>query len=116
MATHDPDTPVPGPPAGRRGRALLFAAAGLLAVTALGLCLAYFLGRRPADGGGRAGPRDPRLDYAGPFRNVAPDVRYVPDDRCADCHADKALAFAEQPMARSLRPVARAESPPAGPE
>src|SRR5207248_7447110 len=50
---------------------------------------------------------DPRLVYAGPFRNVRPDVRYVGDARCADCHVDKAETFQHHPMARSLAPVAR---------
>ena len=55
---------------------------------------------------------DPRVLYAGPFRNVRPEVAYVPDARCSDCHAEIAAAFAEHPMGRSLFPVAQAPAPP----
>src|SRR5262245_54376149 len=89
----------------RVGWAVFLAATGLLLATALGLYLAFsssfFYSSSPAQ-------RDPRLDYAGPFRNVAPAVRYVPEGRCADCHADIARSFAEHPMGRSLLPVAQA--------
>ena len=30
---------------------------------------------------------DPRLTFATPFENVRPSVRYVGDERCAECHA-----------------------------
>jgi tetratricopeptide (TPR) repeat protein len=55
---------------------------------------------------------DPRRAYAGPFQNVSPDVPYVADSRCADCHLDKARSFAEHPMGRSLLPVSQAAAPP----
>jgi hypothetical protein len=59
---------------------------------------------------------DPRLTYAGPYRNVHPAVGYVPDGRCADCHDGIARSFAEHPMGRSLRPAGReGPRPPAGP-
>jgi predicted CXXCH cytochrome family protein len=57
---------------------------------------------------GRARPsEDPRLTYAGPFLNIHPDVAYVGDEKCSECHLDKALSFRRHPMARSLLPVSR---------
>jgi hypothetical protein len=50
---------------------------------------------------------DPRLSYTGPFLNVRPDVHYVGDDRCADCHAKIAESYHKHPMSRSLRPIAQ---------
>jgi hypothetical protein len=41
-----------------------------------------------------------------------PAVQYVAEERCAGCHEDKARAFAEHPMGRSLLPVAQAATPP----
>jgi predicted CXXCH cytochrome family protein len=73
-----------------------------------------FLARRARDGPPRAESPDPRLAYAGPFRNVRPDVGYVPDARCAECHEKIAAAYAAHPMGRSLFPVDRAPAPPAG--
>ncbi len=75
----------------------------LLLAVAVGLGL--FLVRRAPEERPADVPPDPRLAYAGPFRNVAPSVRYVPEERCADCHADKARSFAEHPMGRSLLPA-----------
>jgi predicted CXXCH cytochrome family protein len=51
-------------------------------------------------------PDDPRLSFPTPYRNVRPEVRYVGDAACADCHADVAAAYARHPMSRSLGPVA----------
>jgi hypothetical protein len=78
----------------------------LLTAIVLTLYLAVFRGQP------RVLPQDPRLNYAGPFRNVHPAVRYVSEERCADCHLDKALTYAEHPMGRSLVPVAKAAALP----
>jgi hypothetical protein len=84
----------------------------LLAGVGLGLYLAFFRGTlEPLPS--RA-PRDPRLDYTGPFRNVDPAVKYVSDKRCADCHQHICQSYAEHPMGRSLQRVARAVPPPEG--
>lgn len=48
---------------------------------------------------------DPRLLYNGPFRNIRPDVAYVGDSACADCHADISRSYHRHPMARSLAPI-----------
>ncbi len=46
-------------------------------------------------------PPDPRLTFETPFRNVRPDVRYVGDSTCADCHADVCDHYKTHPMSRS---------------
>jgi predicted CXXCH cytochrome family protein len=56
---------------------------------------------------------DPRLIYATPYRNVRPDVRYVGDAACAECHADLAETYRQHPMGRSIVPLTpRAPQPP----
>jgi predicted CXXCH cytochrome family protein len=51
------------------------------------------------------GPEDPRVAYAGPFRNVRPEVKYVGDAACAGCHADISGTYAHHPMGRAMAPV-----------
>jgi tetratricopeptide (TPR) repeat protein len=55
-------------------------------------------------------PEDPRLAYAGVFLNVHPDVPYVGDQRCSECHKEKALSYQQHPMGRSLLPISRIAS------
>jgi Flp pilus assembly protein TadD len=100
---------------GRKRTALVLAVAGL----ALAIALGGYAILRPAvsrSSGASALQSDPRRSYAGPFRNVDPDIRYVPDGRCADCHAAIATAYAGHPMGRSLQPIREtalhAEGPP----
>jgi hypothetical protein len=50
-------------------------------------------------------PNDPRLSYVGPYRNVRPDVEYVGDAVCAECHEDKARTYRQHPMGRSITSV-----------
>jgi tetratricopeptide (TPR) repeat protein len=70
--------------------------------------------QRPPVGGP---PEDPRLAYAGPYRNVRPGVRYVGDAACAGCHPVIAETYHRHPMARSLLPIAAvAPSQAYGPE
>jgi predicted CXXCH cytochrome family protein len=45
--------------------------------------------------------------FSTPFRNTRPDVAYVSDATCAQCHPDQAETYARHPMGRSLAPVAR---------
>jgi hypothetical protein len=52
-------------------------------------------------------PPDPRLTYAGPYRNVHPDVPYVGDAECAPCHADICDSYRRHPMSNSLLPIAQ---------
>ena len=50
------------------------------------------------------------LVQASPYRNVRPDVAYVSDASCAECHSDIAASYAKHPMGRSLSPVGVAET------
>jgi len=54
---------------------------------------------------------DPRLTYNGPYRNIHPDVKYVGDAACADCHFDQVETFRHHPMGRSLFPIAEEPNP-----
>jgi hypothetical protein len=58
-------------------------------------------------------PPDPRAVYAGPFLNIAPDVKYVGSASCAaaGCHDRLAASYHHHPMGRSLFPTAEAEPP-----
>jgi hypothetical protein len=53
------------------------------------------------------GVPDPRLDYSGPFLNVRPDVGYIDDAACADCHVEIAKHYRNHPMGRSLAEIAK---------
>ena len=54
-----------------------------------------------------APPPDPRRTYKGPYRNIHPDVKYVGDAVCADCHKTEADGFHRHPMSRSLVPMSQ---------
>ncbi len=49
---------------------------------------------------------DARLAYQGPYRNVHPDVKYVGDAACTNCHFAVAATYEHHPMGRSLAPIA----------
>src|SRR5262249_24724284 len=55
-------------------------------------------------------PEDPRLAYDGPYQNMHPDVAYVGDAKCANCHQEQAATYREHPMGRSLVPVSRPDT------
>jgi hypothetical protein len=88
-----------------------FVVAGLLLLAGLGGTGAW-LARRGASVGSALPPTappeppDPRRAYAGPYRNIDPDVRYVGDARCTGCHEDIAESYARHPMGRSMTPAA----------
>src|ERR1043166_9401637 len=84
----------------------VIAAIALLVV--IGALVGYFVWYRPP-----APPAvDPRLTYTGPFRNIHPDVAYVPEETCAGCHEKQANTYQHHPMARTLTPIAEAKLPP----
>jgi predicted CXXCH cytochrome family protein len=88
----------------RRRQKHLLASAATLTLLVGGLALIAWLLCR--SGPAPAALPDPRLTYPSAFRNVRPDVAYVPEERCAECHADIAAKYRRHPMGRSLAPVA----------
>jgi Tetratricopeptide repeat len=50
-------------------------------------------------------PNDPRLTFVTPYRNVRPNVKYVGQEACAQCHAQHAKTYREHPMGKSLASV-----------
>jgi Cytochrome c554 and c-prime len=106
MADHRATGPAPG----RAGRAVRLGAVATLA----GAAAAYLaVVRQPPE---QPALPDPRVTYAGPFQNVRPDARYVPDERCADCHDGIYRSYARHPMGRSLASASAGPHPPAGAE
>jgi hypothetical protein len=65
----------------------------------------WFLYRSPPDKPTTATSDDPRVTFATPFRNVRPEVRYVGDTRCVECHV-QGKSYPHHPMGRSLAPLA----------
>jgi hypothetical protein len=55
-----------------------------------------------------AGQGDPRLTFPTPYRNVHPEVKYVGDAACADCHKDQEETYRRHPMGQSFAPIAGA--------
>jgi hypothetical protein len=47
---------------------------------------------------------DPRLTYPTRYQNVRPDVAYVGDGRCLECHKNEAAHYSHHPMGQSLAP------------
>ena len=103
----EPASPLPPAATGRSRR--LIACSLLLAAGVTGVVCWFMFGPDPpmvppaAEG---AFPPDPRLTYDGPFRNIHPDVQYVGDARCAECHDDIHRTYRRHPMGRSLVPMA----------
>ena len=49
----------------------------------------------------RLASSDPRWTYPTKFRNIKPDVAYVGDSNCAQCHQELCTTFHQHPMGRS---------------
>src|SRR6266849_3616922 len=47
----------------------------------------------------------PGATFTSPYRNVRPDVAFVGDDACSQCHPTQAETYREHPMGRSLAAV-----------
>ncbi len=76
----------------------------------LGLASYYFYQREepvPPSASPEHARVDPRLSYAGPYRNIDPDVGYVGDASCLSCHPKETASFRQHPMGRSLLPIAQ---------
>lgn len=59
---------------------------------------------------------DPRLTYETIYRNVRPEVRYVGDTNCAQCHQDLCDSYHLHAMGRSAIPSGSDGKEPFGPE
>src|SRR5262245_17984842 len=88
--------------------ALVLAVAAV--VCSLAFLVPWWTARISPDSNTRAQTLDPRLTLPSPFLNVRPDVKYVGDQACADCHAEQFEQYRQHPMGRSLAPVAKASS------
>jgi hypothetical protein len=114
--------PIPSPPPSpRRSRprsTLILAVATLLTVSLAAGAWYLIHVRRGADTTPvhREVPDDPRQVYTGPYRNLAPDVKYVGSASCAvtGCHDSRVASYAHHPMGRSLFATTAAD--PAPPE
>jgi tetratricopeptide (TPR) repeat protein len=87
--------------------------AGFLFLAALVLAAGlWWRAHRPRSASG-AGPlsNDPRLTFDTPYRNVRPEVRYVGDEACADCHPGVCDSYHRHPMGRSLGPAVAPSRP-----
>lgn len=74
----------------------------------LAILVAYWLwprSRQNADAGDDP-VEDPRVTFSTPFRNVRPEVKYVGDAACANCHREQTRSFHHHPMGRSMATVA----------
>lgn len=48
---------------------------------------------------------DPRLTWESPFQNIHPQVSYVGDAACAECHHEISKKYSQHPMARAMTPI-----------
>ena len=90
-------TPVSPPGRPRPWRTGLWALGGLLLVAAA-IATGYWSLGKPLP------PPAPRQTLPTQYRNVRPDVAYVGDARCIECHRNEADHFRQHPMGQSLLP------------
>ena len=93
-------------------------AGGLVILVVLGLIAGFVLLKPHAPevtsstARDRARLEDPRLTYTGPFTNVRPDVAYVGDEACADCHRSLVQSFRQHRKGQNFQPAAHQTRPP----
>jgi Flp pilus assembly protein TadD len=95
----------------RRPKWLAVAVGGLLAAIIVGISWAWWIARHskiPGQPPPRAEAPDPRLTYPTPYQNVRPEVKYVGDQVCRDCHPRHFADCQQHPMGRAMAPVATA--------
>jgi hypothetical protein len=100
------------PPAAHRAPGLpqahslrLWISGAALALLAAAAAVAAWKWPRPAPPPAAPRADDPRLTYPTAYRNVRPEVRYVGDEACADCHRGICDSYHRHPMGRSLAPA-----------
>src|SRR5689334_3824861 len=88
----------------RRSR-LPFLILGILLLVCVGIM--HFMHRRTQTNNRSPAEQspDPRLTYDGPYLNLNPQVGYVGDQACSDCHVDRARTYKRHPMGRSTVPI-----------
>lgn len=95
------------PPRPARARWLALAAGAALVL--LGLASwRWWTARQTDETPTRAAVVDPRLAFPTPYRNVRPDVKYVGDQVCANCHHHHVESYSQHPMGQALAPTAAA--------
>jgi Flp pilus assembly protein TadD len=80
----------------------------VLGLLALGAVWTWHAARKGEPAAPTAEPDDPRLTYPTPYRNVRPEVKYVGDAACADCHKEQTETYSRHPMGQSFALVAEA--------
>src|SRR5262249_53330549 len=92
-------------------RLALSVSAGVLLIGFLGVAVwrTWQLSRSPlAMMDTQSAAADPRLTFPTPYRNVRPEVRYVGDSTCAQCHGAIAESYRHHSMGRSLAAASEA--------
>src|SRR5262249_34349486 len=79
--------------------AILLVAGGAL------LLLAKYLQQRTAPSSDR---QHSQVQFSTPYRNVQPEVQYVGDETCCQCHQEQAETYRRHPMGRSFAPMSEA--------
>jgi Flp pilus assembly protein TadD len=95
-----PASPKPGP--ARRSR---WAAPAVLLLLVSATAGGYWWWRSrpsPPQPEPTAATDDPRLTFPTRFRNVRPDVQYVGDQACDECHETQCRTYRQHPMGRSM--------------
>jgi predicted CXXCH cytochrome family protein len=86
----------------------------LSAFLSLGLVICWWGRSRPPieiserNSAGSISADDPRRTFPTPYQNVRPEVQYVGDEACAQCHPRIADTYRRHPMGHSLAPISSA--------
>jgi tetratricopeptide (TPR) repeat protein len=81
----------------------------ILVVVLIATCVWFYTKRRHGSSP-HVAEADPRDTFPTSILNVRPDVGYVGDGRCAECHEPQAKSYHGHPMGRSSAPMAEIAS------
>jgi Flp pilus assembly protein TadD len=105
---------MPHPPSHKHwARRLVLLTVGLVALGLASAAAVFYFRRPPAGPPGRS--RVAEAVRASPFLNVRPEVAYVGDAACAECHASTARSYVQHPMGRSFARLAAGDHPAVAP-